>query len=381
MPPPPLPIDPPPDPIVFSKWRGLNNVVEPERLTTEDLASAVNIDLDDVGQPHRRRGHRLVVAGDFHSLFTTDNGEVYGVKDGSLVFINTNFTTVALASNIYSDPFSGLYPLAYTQIGPLVYFSSAQASGIIDTQARSVGPWGQMVDDFFFSPVVNPTANLPAIRGKLLGKPPLATSLTNFNGRIYLGQGNLVWVTELYAYGLVDRTRGYYQFEGQITMLGTVNDGVYVGTTEGLWFLSGVHATGMKRVRVLDTGVIPNTMVYIPAELANPPQTGLVADTPIQVSIGFMTQNGFCVAEDSGQAYNMTESKFFFPTANRGASMYRRQDGMNTFVTVLDSGGSPVNSARIGDYASAELVRAGSWLGLDDNINIGDSYEATVVSS
>jgi hypothetical protein len=376
-----MPIPPPLEDasLVFSKWNGLKNTVNPERLAPEDLAVGINIDLDDVGQPHRRRGYQQVATGDFHSLFNAEDETVYGVKNNALGIINKDYSFTSLRTGLNSDPTAGMSPLSYAQVGTNIYFSSAQDNGIIDTVGVKVLPWGQG-QDIFLSPVLNPTANLPAIRGKLVGPPPLARFITYYNGRIFLAQGNTVWVTELYSYSLVDRTRGYYMFEAEVTMLGTVGDGVYVGTKEGLWFLTGTHKEGMPRKRVIDTGVIPGTMVYIPAELGNPPQVGLDVDSEMQVSIAFMTSNGFCVAEDGGAAYNLTESKFFFPFAARGASMFRRQDGMNTFVTVLDSEGGPVNNARIGDYVEAEIIRFNAkWVTTSDSVNIGDSFIATII--
>ncbi len=99
-------------------------------------------------------------------------------------------------------------------------------------------------------------------------------------------------------------------------------------------------------------------MVLIPSELANPPQTGLDADTPLQVSLSFMTTNGFCVGQDGGQTLNLTEGKFFFPAAQSAAAMFRRQDGMNQYIAAMQSGGDPQNNAAIGDYIDVTIIRA-----------------------
>ena len=71
-----------------------------------------------------------------------------------------------------------------------------------------------------------------------------------------------------------------------------------------------------------------------------------------------MTANGFCVAQDGGQVYNLTESKFFFPQAQSAAAMFRRQDGMNQYITSMQSGGDPQNAAAIGDYIDVTIIRA-----------------------
>ena len=162
-------------------------------------------------------------------------------------------------------------------------------------------------------------------------------------------------------------------------MLGTVGDGIYVGTDEGLWFMTGPSLPQMKRSRVMDSAVIPGSMVDIPAELANPPQIGLNADTPLQISIAFLTTNGFCVAQDSGQAYNLTEDKFIFPDSVRASALWRRQDGVNQYVAVADSGGDPANAARIGDHIDVTILRGGRWNILQDNLAFGDRVTVTQI--
>jgi hypothetical protein len=164
----------------------------------------------------------------------------------------------------------------------------------------------------------------------------------------------------------VDKTRGFLQFEGDTTMLGEVADGLYVGTTEGVWFCEG-PAFPLKRTRVMDSPVIPGSMVYVPGELANPPQVGVNADTEMLVSIMFQTTRGICVGLDGGKAYNLTESKFFFPQTKRSAALWRRQDGMTQYIGVNDSQGEPVNGARIGDYVDATIIRGNvSWMTMEE---------------
>ena len=349
------PPDAPPDSIVFTGFTGLKNTVDATRLTAKELERAVNIDLDDTGQPHRRRGRTRVSPGAFHSLFSSDNGKLFGVKNQQLGVINPDYSFLPLMSGIGAQP--PLVQLAYAQVGDSIYFSSPNECGIISESAKTVGRWGPTTD-IWLSPVINPTKGLPAIAGRLLGAPPLATYLAYWTGRIYLAQDNLLWATELYLYNMIDKTKNFFQFEAPITMVGAVGDGLYVGTQEGCWFLSGSSLKELKRVRVLDSPVIPGSMVTMPSEVANPPQVDLGQDTPVSLGLLFMTTNGYCAGQNSGQCFNLTESKFIFPEAVSARALYRVQDGVHQYVAVLDSGGAPTSSAAIGDYADAELIRA-----------------------
>jgi hypothetical protein len=269
--------------------------------------------------------------------------------------------------------------LCYAQVGQDIYFSSAQGvTGIIHQPEQSTSPWGSY-GDIFYSPVPNPSPWLPSIAGKLLGAPLLASQLAYYNGRIYLAVGSVLWCTEPFAYNFVDRTRNFLQFEATIVLLGTVVDGLYVGTTEGVWFLQG-RGFPMPRNRVMDSGVVPGSMVNIPKEIANPPQIGLQEDTPVSVSIAFMTQAGYCVASDGGEVTNFTEDKVIFPAMQSASAMFRRQSGINQYVVSGNSGGTPAANARIGDWCDVQLIKADAWRTQIDGLSFGDSCSAVVVT-
>lgn len=347
MPRPPTPA-PEADSVVIQQFAGLRNTVTAERLEPGDFETAENIDLDDVGQVHRRRGFTLVSSGNYHSVFESKRA-VYGVKNAALGIINPNYTFTSLQAGVGSDP------LAYVQVGDNIYFSSPLASGVIAAD-DTVGAWGAVVDaGTWISPVVNPTSTLGAIRGRQLGAPPMASALAYLNGRIYLAHGRNVWATELYLYSLVDKTRNFLQFEADITVLGAVSDGLYVGTQSAVWFLSGAFRE-MKSIQVSQYGALPGSLVYVPA--------GMVSPDLVRTSSGespdavlFMTSAGLIAGMDSGVTRNLTQDRMLFPEAQSVAALFRRQDGVNQYIGVADSGGSPQTAARIGDYVDAEIRR------------------------
>ena len=357
-----MPPIPPPDPnaappdagVSFTTFSGLKNTVAPESLTAREMTRAHNVDLDDLGQIHRRRGRVLKVAGNWTGVFTTKAPFVrtYGVVNGQLVLVNPNYTTQGLGGGY------GLDPVAWVQVGPLLYFSTTRANGKIDIATNTVLPWGP-AEDFWFSPVPTPdVANgLGQIGGKLLGPPPLATFLAYHNGRVYLGAGNVLWATELYLYDLVDKTKGFRQFEAPITGLVAVEDGVYVGTQTGLYFLAGAFTEHTRTLRER-AGVIPGSMVQAPGELIDP-EGRRFPDKPQQTTLGMacMTAEGVVVGLSGGQTFNLTRTNYVFPAASRAASLFRVEDGMGTLVVPLTSGGTPTDNAKFGDYLSGTIIR------------------------
>jgi hypothetical protein len=286
----------------------------------------------------------------YGSLFTADDGRVYGVREGALGIINPDYSFISLLSGI------GPTTLAFVQVGGTIYFSSIYNSGQIDIYTNEVKPWGVVGGaNMWLSPVVNPTETLAPIDGKLLHAPQRAKFLTYYNGRIYMAVGNVLWATELYLYNYVDTTRTYMAFENDITGLGTVSDGIYVGTQTGVWFLSGPTFKEFRRTNGMNEGVIPGSMISVSSELADPHNM----DQPVEAknALLFMTTHGLCIGQDGGHAFNLTQNHVWFPNAISAAATWRRQDGMNQFIATLDSGGTPADTARIGDYVSAEIIR------------------------
>lgn len=338
----------PPESFLAQKFIGLRNTVTAERLAPNELQVAINVDSDDAEQLRRRRGYTLASSGSFHSLFDGATA-TYGVKNDALGIINPDYTHTVLRSGVGSER------LAYVQVGDSVYFSSSLSSGVV-VGNTSVSDWGATSDAAtWLSPVVNPTATLPALAGRLLGRPPMATALAYYNGRIFLANGSTVWATELFLYNYVDKTRTFLQFEGGVTVLGAVSDGLYVGTTRDMWFLSGRLAE-MKRVIVLRSGVISGSLVHADAELVNTMVPGN-APSESKDAVMFLSTEGLCVGLDGGVVYNVTQSRVIFPDAVSVAAMFRQQDGINQYVGVADSGGTPSSTARIGSYMDAEIRR------------------------
>jgi hypothetical protein len=347
---PPYPA-PPPDSVSFTSFEGLKNTVTPERMKPTELWIGKNIDLDDAGQPRRRRGFRKVSDGKWHSLYSDGGGLRLGVKDGVLGIIYEDYSFSPILPNI------GIEHLDYVRVGDVLYFSSLTSSGKFNVADKQVYPWGQQGGDgIWYSPVVHPTPTLGPVNGRLLGKVPMATQLTYWNGRIYLGCGRQVWATDLYLYDYVDKTRTFLTFESDVTMLASVSDGVYVGTTEAVYFLSGPSIQELKRVPLMNYGAIPGSSVAVPAELIKP-QINQDPQSPIKNAVVFMTNTGIIAGFDGGVIYNLTQADFLFPLAASAATMFRRQDGINQFVAVLDSDGDPSDSARVGDYVDAEIRR------------------------
>lgn len=335
----------PPESLNIQKFSGLKNIVSPERLGPDELQIARNIDLDHIGQVRRRRGYKLAAAGNYHSLYKPSaQRHMYVVKDGNLGILYSDCTFNVLKSNVGTDR------LAYVEVADKTYFSSATSSGVINPD-HTVSPWGATTSEgMWLSPIVNPTQTLNPIFGTVLKKPPLATALAYYNGRIYLAEGKTVWATELYLYDYVDKTKNWLQFESNVTMLASVADGFYVGTETDVWFLTG-PLKEMRRLKVHPYRAVPGSAVSVPTAYIDTQRIST------RTAVMFLTDLGLCTGLDGGYVSGVTHDRVWFPKADSAAAMFRVQDGYTQYVGVTDSGGSPSSKARIGDYIDAEIRR------------------------
>ena len=336
-----------PQTIVIGSFAGIRNTVSEERLQQGDLASAVNVDIDDAGQLRRRRGYERMHTGNHHSLKQLGD-RCFVVRDGTLGELREDLSFTPIVP-------VGPGKLCYTRVADTVFFSSTAIAGKIVGGAYQ--PWGKQGSGQWVSPVVSPTDTLGEIAGKILRAPPNASALGAYKGRIYLAAGRLLWATELFNYDVVDATRNFMQFEAEITMIAPVEDGIYVGTTVDLQFLEGTHSDGLKRRTVLRAAVIPGSEVWVPHSRVDPRARG---GNPLPDGYGpvFLTTGGVVLGLNNGVVYNLTQDRVVFPDAVSAAALYREDQGANTYVAVTDSAGGPSANARIGDYCDASIVRA-----------------------
>jgi hypothetical protein len=133
-----------------------------------------------------------------------------------------------------------------------------------------VRPWGKTSGQgLWLSPVIDDTPTLGQVSGQLLGDPIRASCIESYKGRIYLADGKTLWATELYRYHLVNRTRGFMQFEHDITLVMAVDDGMYVGTTGGLNFIKGAFGA-FELSTINGDAVLPGSGQFVPTELVHP---------------------------------------------------------------------------------------------------------------
>jgi hypothetical protein len=148
------------------------------------------------------------------------------------------------------------------------------------------------------------------------GPPIAASALAYYNGRIYFAVGQNLFYTEAYNYELVDYRSAFIPFSETITTVSASENGLFVGTENGTYYLSGGSAESLALKQCCDYGTVPGTEVELsPSHFAKGENSGIIT--------GWMSKKGFCVGTPDGQVLNVSANTYNITAAKEGASMYK----------------------------------------------------------
>lgn len=174
--------------------------------------------------------------------------------------------------------------------------------------------------------VTSPRDYVQPLATQHLSRPPAGQYILHAYGRMYVAVGPRVYYSEPAAPEHFD-LRKNYPFESTVTMLGTANGGVIIGTETQAGWVSGTDPGKTEFEIRVPYGVIPGSLAYGPVDAAQP-DAGLAAY--------FATTGGIVRVLPGGVFENLTRAKYTIPTADRGAGVVRTtQDGIAQYVAVL----------------------------------------------
>lgn len=129
------PVDPREGPFQFDDFRGLRNNVGANTFVPGDMVEALNIDIDDALNVHRRRGFSTSVTTAVDRSIWAHAAICLGVGSNALKLVNPDYTTKTLRSGLAAGR-----PLSYAVLGDRVFWSNGVETGVVqDGQNRT---WG-----------------------------------------------------------------------------------------------------------------------------------------------------------------------------------------------------------------------------------------------
>lgn len=162
------------------------------------------------------------------------------------------------------------------------------------------------------------TLTLP-MRHQHMRPPMLGQIVMDFNGHLMVAQGSRLFRSEAYGLELFDHRKGY-EFTDEITLVGALNSGVYLGCKGKIFYLNGPAPAKWSSKPIAEYGAIPGAFDFVSVDML-----GMKGDG---IAVLFATTRGLCVGIDGGQFINLTQEKFVYPIQERGAVVVRRHRGM-----------------------------------------------------
>jgi len=282
----------------FRAAKGLNVKYDPVRLLynpddgVQWLAVAYNIDLDGTGRVSRRKGYTdTVITDPVHSLWSA-GGICLFVKGGKLCSLGNDFGYIELAS-VGTERRVG-----YTLVGQDVFWSNGVEKGVIRAGVSS--DW--LVPESVYGP--------ESTRRYI--SPPAGSILGSYRGRIYVINGKVAWHTEPYGPNLVDPVRGFLPFGAEIEMFQPVEHGIYVGTSECVWFLRGESPLEFTWEVAYDNRAVFGSGCRIQLDRVFKELQG--------TGIMWVSPDGICLGLPDGRVMNLTRDTLVFEVGTRAAA-------------------------------------------------------------
>jgi hypothetical protein len=150
-----------------------------------------------------------------------------------------------------------------------------------------------------------------------LDAPPPGTALALFKGRIYIAVGDVLYATMPLSYEHCD-LRDFRAFDGSaIRVLGAVEGGLFVGTSEAVYFLAGAGFADHALLRKLDSPAIAGSLVSADGMAAS--GRAELADARVVL---FATVDGIVMGLPDGSLQNLTRERFELPAMASGAAAF-----------------------------------------------------------
>ena len=164
------------------------------------------------------------------------------------------------------------------------------------------------------------------LKTQFLSPLPAGQIIEYYRGVVYVGAFDTVWYSEPFRYELCDLSRNFIPFSNDLTLIGAVDDGIYFGTDDEIFFAEGEGPKKFKISKVADYGAIFGTA----QKLTRSNDRGTE-----EKFILFASARGICQGNNGGKLINSTEDTYLYEPAYSGAGFIRRDRGIRQFIVTL----------------------------------------------
>lgn len=262
---------------------------------------AVNVDVGPSGEVSRRPGFFRVAEGGFHSLWSDGGHAAYaGCGDGLVRIVPDVHDPAGVVVETVASGLTPGAPVCFLGVAGRVYYANGFETGVI-ADGRA-GAWGGAAAMFRPGDFVD---------------PPAGHLLEYHAGRIFIASGETVYFTQgAGAFHLVDPAGGFLPVRGgRVRLLAAVDDGLFVGTDQEVFFAAGRDPKDFLYSRVMDQPPLPGTGLAGAGADLEP-----VAGKPIAgKAVVWADRRGMCLGLAGGRVERLI--RLSLPEAGQGAAL------------------------------------------------------------
>lgn len=161
-----------------------------------------------------------------------------------------------------------------------------------------------------------------------LSPAPAGTVAAFWRGRVLVAVGSVLYASLTNNYELFDLRRDFKQMIGTITAIVPVDDGLYVGTTRGLAFLSGGEWDKLQYRQVSDGPVVLGSGVPVRGELLKQAEGAGLGSAAVFIADGVLV-----AAFSGGTVVRLTEGRYRTDVTEVAAT-FRVVDGIPQYIAI-----------------------------------------------
>lgn len=328
-----------------------------KKLNPDNTATALQVGIGDARMQYVAAGDNVYFSnGSTAGIYTKGLVREWGVEAPTaapqLTQINgvlpaARYQVVCTFLNVYGEESGCMAGTAIdvTTGGISVTIPQATSIEVMKVNVYMTPPNG---DEYYLAKTVSLAASTQIteepVYGKILKTQFCARMIPGelieiYKGIMYAAVGNIIWHSEPYNYGLYMPAKNYMVFNGEITVMASTANGMYV-VNDVTWYLAGTGPVDFTPTEVAPYGAAKYSAVHL--------KDGQ--------SMIWRSHRGITQGDDGGKVTNLQEDRVFPAQAEQGTTIIREQDSLKQIVSVGIN--APYPAALVAsDYWEAEVIR------------------------
>lgn len=152
------------------------------------------------------------------------------------------------------------------------------------------------------------------------------------NGRLVTALFDKVYFSEALRPHLYQPRHNYLQFSGWISFIESVVEGMYVGDSRGVWYVSGRDLSKAEIRYVSAARAVKQSSILLPPDYF--PEKDVRSPSDVAV---WLTEDGYYVGIPGGEVVRLQSDRIKLASGLTGRSCFRLEEGRKQIVTLVDA--------------------------------------------